>query len=283
MLESIEALIALERTGTISEAAVQLRLTQSAVSKRIQALQSELGFPLTEPFGRKVRLTQRAILLLEKAKPLVAELSNLGSLQQDADLYHFKIGMADSIAASWGPKFIRKVAKTLPELDLEIHVHRGVLVQEYVKLGRYHFGLCTALRADSALVANALAEESMVLIPSGLKPRPNEEQKLVTIERDSSTWTAIADQVLKHPKLQKYDSLYVESFSAAIQMAREGFGNALVPKGLATAVGVQAKNILSLQPAIKRQIQLISRKNVALLPITEKLIKAIRSNAREVL
>lgn len=43
MLDGIEALIALERTGTVSEAAVQLRLTQSAVSKRIKALESELG------------------------------------------------------------------------------------------------------------------------------------------------------------------------------------------------------------------------------------------------
>ena len=33
MLEGIDALIALERFGTVSEAAVRLRLTQSAISR----------------------------------------------------------------------------------------------------------------------------------------------------------------------------------------------------------------------------------------------------------
>jgi len=49
MLEGIDALIALERFGTVSEAAVRLRLTQSAISKRIQALQRTVGFRLVEP------------------------------------------------------------------------------------------------------------------------------------------------------------------------------------------------------------------------------------------
>ena len=39
MLDGIDALIALDQFGTVSEAATRLRLTQSAVSKRIQALQ----------------------------------------------------------------------------------------------------------------------------------------------------------------------------------------------------------------------------------------------------
>jgi DNA-binding transcriptional LysR family regulator len=49
MLEGIDALIALEKFGTVSEAATRLRLTQSAVSKRIQALQRAIGLKLVEP------------------------------------------------------------------------------------------------------------------------------------------------------------------------------------------------------------------------------------------
>ena len=57
MIEGLEALLALERTGTISEAAAQLRLTQSAVSKRIQSLSDSMKFAVIEPDGRRVRLT----------------------------------------------------------------------------------------------------------------------------------------------------------------------------------------------------------------------------------
>src|SRR5262245_62478904 len=77
MLEGLEALSALARFGTVSEAATRLRLTQSAVSKRLQSLQRAVGFPLIEPDGRRVRLTARGLDFVERARPLVAELRAL--------------------------------------------------------------------------------------------------------------------------------------------------------------------------------------------------------------
>ena len=82
MISGIEALVALEQTGTISEAAARLRLTQSAISKRLQALQDELGFKVIEADGRRVKITHRGQLFLDKAKPLVADLKNLASLRE---------------------------------------------------------------------------------------------------------------------------------------------------------------------------------------------------------
>ena len=60
LLPEIDALMALQRFGTVSEAAVQLRLTQSAVSKRLRSLEDELGYRIVEPAGRKLRLTDSA-------------------------------------------------------------------------------------------------------------------------------------------------------------------------------------------------------------------------------
>ena len=65
MVEGIEALLALERTGTISEAAAQLRLTQSAVSKRIQTLENELEFRVIEPVGRRPQLHNQSACYFE--------------------------------------------------------------------------------------------------------------------------------------------------------------------------------------------------------------------------
>ena len=79
MLEGIEALIALEESGTVSEAAIRLHLTQSAVSKRIRALQLALGFPLVEPIGRRLRLTAGGLEFVARARPLIAELRVLGA------------------------------------------------------------------------------------------------------------------------------------------------------------------------------------------------------------
>jgi DNA-binding transcriptional LysR family regulator len=57
--------------------ATRVRLTQSAVSKRLQALQDAVGFQLVERDGRRVRLTARGLEFVQRARPLMAELRAL--------------------------------------------------------------------------------------------------------------------------------------------------------------------------------------------------------------
>src|SRR5438105_169759 len=159
MLDGIDALIALERYGTVSEAAVRLRLTQSAVSKRLQSLQATLGFRVAEPDGRRIRLTAQALDFLQHARPLVAELRALGAPAQRGSLSHFSLALADSIAASWGPKIVRQALDRLTGIAVDLHAHRSVLVIESVRLGRYHIGLCADPPAAKDLIRPALIDE----------------------------------------------------------------------------------------------------------------------------
>ncbi len=280
MLEGLEALFALERTGTISEAAAQLRLTQSAVSKRIQALQNEVRFSVIEPDGRRVKLTARGIALLDKARPLISELKNLRHLQIENEMNQFSIGISDSIAASWGPRLLRLAAKKEKNITLDIHVHRSTLVEENIKLGRYHLGLCVSPNVETQLFYEVISEEPMVLLSNRFDPE-SQSDNLITIEINSATWRAIGTDVLKHSKLKNYKLIYVESFSAIVQMVQEGFGNGLVPLGVALTMGAPKKSIHLLLPSIKREIKLISRKNISLLPSIESFVKALKQTSKE--
>lgn len=276
MIEGIEALLALERTGTISEAAAQLRLTQSAVSKRIQTLENELKYKLIEPDGRRVRLTGKGALFLNKARPLVSELKSLKQLSSDSEFKKFSIALSDSIAASWGPRLIRLAAKKLKDVEFEIHVHRSTLVEENVKLGRYHLGLCISNSIDTQMVSNVIFEEPLVFLRSN-----GESNKLVTIEKSSGTWRATEDKIQKHSKLKNYELLHVESFAAIVQMVQAGFGNGLVPLGIAQTMQMTKKDILILSPQIRRQIKLIARKNIYQLPVILELQKWLSELSKE--
>ncbi len=57
MIEYFEALDALDRQSTTAAAGTILRISQSAVSKRIAALESRLGYAVIERRGRGVELT----------------------------------------------------------------------------------------------------------------------------------------------------------------------------------------------------------------------------------
>lgn len=280
MIEGIEALLALERTGTISEAAAQLRLTQSAVSKRIQALQNSVRFPIIEPDGRRVRLTAKGQALVDKARPLILELKNLRHLEVENEITQFSIGISDSIAASWGPRLIRLAAKKEKGIQFNIHVHRSTLVEENVKLGRYHLGLCVSSDVDKNLISEVISEEPLVLLANRFDPTTTSEN-LITIEQNSATWKAVGDKVLKHSKLKDFNMTYVESFAAIVQMVQEGFGHGLVPIGVALTMGAPKKAIQLLIPGVRREIKLISRKNISLLPAIQSFQRSLKETSKE--
>jgi DNA-binding transcriptional LysR family regulator len=280
MISYLEALLALERTGTISEAAAQLRLTQSAVTKRLKALQNEVGFKVIEPDGRRVRLTAKGQSLINKSRSLVSEIKNLKDIESENDMTDFSIGVSDSIAASWGPRLIRLSAKKVKNINLNIHVHRSTLVEENVRLGRYHLGLCVSPNPGNSLISQIISEEPMVLLMNKFEV-DSEAKKIITIEPNSATWKVIQERITKQSQFKNYEIIYVESFSAIVQMVKEGFGHGLVPIGVALTMGAPRKAIKVLTPSIKREIKLISRKNISLLPIIQEFALCLKQTSED--
>ena len=133
MFDQIETLSTLAATGTMTRTATHLRITQSTVSKRIAALEREVGQPLTEAHGRGVRLTPAGHRLLERAAPLVASLRH--ALREE-EVHHsgrLAIGVSESILAAWGPRILARVRPVVPEVELEINAHRSPVAIERVR------------------------------------------------------------------------------------------------------------------------------------------------------
>lgn len=72
----LETFLAVAETGSFSLAAARLHLTQPAVSKRIQALESALATPLFDRVGKQVDLTHGGRLLLPRARSLLAAMAD---------------------------------------------------------------------------------------------------------------------------------------------------------------------------------------------------------------
>jgi DNA-binding transcriptional LysR family regulator len=82
-LSALQAFIEVARTGSFSAAAEGMFLTQPAVSKRVAALEQELGVALFDRVGRKVVLTEPGRLLLPRARQLLNEAADLKRLVAD--------------------------------------------------------------------------------------------------------------------------------------------------------------------------------------------------------
>ncbi|MFE0646586.1 LysR family transcriptional regulator [Streptomyces sp. NPDC058877] len=76
-LRKLRVLMELDRRGTVSAVAASLHLTPSAVSQQLAGLAKELGVPLTEPVGRRLRLTGAARVVLRSAEEIFACIDRL--------------------------------------------------------------------------------------------------------------------------------------------------------------------------------------------------------------
>jgi len=77
----------LRQRGTVGATAAALNLTPSAISQQLAALSRETGVPLLAPQGRRVRLTPQALLLLDHAVAIEAQME-----RARADLAAFRRG-----------------------------------------------------------------------------------------------------------------------------------------------------------------------------------------------
>ncbi len=262
MIEKLEALAALRSSGTMGQAASALRITQSAVSKRIAALEAELGERLIERQGRRVRLTGEAEHLLAEARPLLASLREVLRARSARRRDVLRIAATDSLLASWLPATLRAALDRLPDLGIELHAHRGPALLERVRSGDYTLGFGPVSAGDKELMARELGREPMVVVPSGLEPiAPSATLAVWSIETQSLTWEAIAPRLGRSKRVSGMRIEVVsrlESFTALVQVARAGFAHALVPIGVARDLGVPVERLLRLD--LSRPIGAVARR-----------------------
>lgn len=281
MLSYIEALEALSATGTMLKAATRLRLSQSAISKRIASLEEKLGTALIEKQGRHVILTPEGRHLLERLQPLLVEFRSALQTEPQESMGQLTIGVSESILSSWGARALADTCRLLPQLTLEIHTHRSPVVVDRVASGEYHLGLIAGLAEQAAALAvTEICREPMVLVPNRLKllPARDTATEVICIESRSGTWSAIER---KCRDLKLIPVREMESFFAVVQLALAGFGHGLVPLGVCQTLQLpQASLRIFSERELSRPVSLIARPSTIARPIPSQFLRIISEQIR---
>jgi LysR family transcriptional regulator, cyn operon transcriptional activator len=77
-LSQLRTFVAVADNGGVARAAARLNLTQSAASRQISALESELAVPLFDRVGRRVQLTSQGEDLLRRSRRVLGDVEALG-------------------------------------------------------------------------------------------------------------------------------------------------------------------------------------------------------------
>ena len=122
-LRRLRLLHELRRLGTVSAVADALSYSPSTVSQQLRVLEREAGTPLFEPAGRRVRLTDAAIVLAEHADLLLA-----GAERAQADLAAAAAGAVAGVVRV-GSFQTASLRLLLPAMNAVRATHPGVRVR----------------------------------------------------------------------------------------------------------------------------------------------------------
>ena len=145
-ISALNAFLAVARYQTVSKASEVLHLSQSAVSKRIAALEYELGTQLFNRVSRQISLTEAGKQLLPKADELVQqaeELHRYASTLNDDISGTLSIAIAHHIGLHRLPPILRHFNQEYPQVHLDLRFEDSDQGFYAVEQGDIEFALIT--------------------------------------------------------------------------------------------------------------------------------------------
>ncbi|MCM2456416.1 LysR family transcriptional regulator [Rhizobium sp. CG4] len=124
-LKLLEQVSEIARAGSIRQAAEKMNITASAMNRKIQDLELEIGTPIFERRARGVRLTAAGEMFVRYARSQIADAERLSSQVEDLRGLRrgpVKIACSQALALDFLPSQIGEFRKANPRLVFNIKV-----------------------------------------------------------------------------------------------------------------------------------------------------------------
>lgn len=123
-LTNLRAFEAVARLSSFSDAADELFVTQSAISRQIKSLEDELGSALFVRGTRHVEMTQDAQILLRSVEPWLARLdAGVRQIRETHSRRRVSVTTFASFASLWLLPRIEAFQRNHPDIDIRVSAH----------------------------------------------------------------------------------------------------------------------------------------------------------------
>ena len=238
-LFQLRAFVAVADSGSFGRAALQLDMTQSAISHAIGGLEAELGVVLFSRGRRGATLTPVGLEMVDNARHI---LQNLDQLVQVADKTRgletgrVRVAAIRSLATHWLPQVIAVFKQRHPKIAVTITrcVNHGK-VQDMLEAGSADVGLIDLYEPKGLDVYGLFADEYLAFLPPGAQVNirdPDWQQLriyplIMPVPQDNS-YTLLREYLSRLPvKLEVAYELNEDS--TIISMVAQGLGMAILP------------------------------------------------------
>jgi LysR family nitrogen assimilation transcriptional regulator len=143
-LKRLRTFVAVADLGTVSKAALRLRISQSALSRQIGDLEYECGFRLFDRIGRRLFLTTRGEQLLGDCRGVLGQLASLGErieLLKRGDSGVLKVAAPPQTIESVLAVFLPRFAERFPNVRVKLTEALGMDQVPMLERGEVHIGI----------------------------------------------------------------------------------------------------------------------------------------------
>ncbi|BFM20392.1 LysR family transcriptional regulator [Gilvimarinus japonicus] len=144
--QHLTTFITIAETGSFSEAANRLHLTQPAVSKRIALLEEQLDKKLFDRFGKHIHLTPAGRVLLPHARQILQSVGDASRALTDLDgdvSGPLSIATSHHIGLHRLPDVLSEFSHKFPQVHLDLHFLDSEKALLAVEQGEFELGVIT--------------------------------------------------------------------------------------------------------------------------------------------
>lgn len=286
----LRSLLAVADTGSITEAADRIGLTQPALSRRLQQLEEHLGAELLSRGRKGAQLTEIGRLVEREARILIARYDHLRDqvrAHQGLEGGTVRIGGGATAVSFVLPKAIAAFQRSHPGVRFQLKEAGSIEVAEDVLSSRLELGLVTLPVKTRDLTVWPLLTDRIVLVgPRGhplaqgdnsINASALEGMAFVGFEADTAV-RQIIDAALRDAGVAMNVVMELRSIPAILRMVATTGNLAFVSRlGVDSLEDVSEIEVRDLR--IERELAVISRRGTSLSPAAQAFSALLREAA----
>jgi DNA-binding transcriptional LysR family regulator len=290
----VQAFISIADHSSFQRAADELHISQTAVTRRLQNLETHLGVKLIERTTRTVALTTTGNDFLPQARRLMGELSKaLVEIAESGKAHRGDVCIAcvPTAGVQFLPRIIQEYSDAFPDNRITILDHSSSAVAEAVVRREAELGINVAQTHHPDLIGDRLLTDQFVLICRDDHPLANKKNLAwkqlapypLIFAGEANANRNVLNQALGNSKVKLQLFYEVQRSSTALGLVAEGVAIAVVPQ-LALQKGAypRLRTVVLVDPIVSRSLVLLTRKAAYLSPAAQTLYDLIRRRAAAV-
>jgi DNA-binding transcriptional LysR family regulator len=166
-LDQLRIFVEVAERGHVTRAAEALRLSQSAASTAIAALEDLYQIQLFDRVGRGIQLTEAGRTFLREARAVLDRAAVARSVLEDlagCPSGPMALAASQTIATYWLPRRLAAFHAAHPRVRLSVMIRNTREVESAVAAGEVAIGLVEGPTQHPALIRTHLDEDQMVLV-----------------------------------------------------------------------------------------------------------------------